>query len=58
VRLCHVLAFKEDKAILDAIIAPVMHTAMVTRPTPPMATAATLDMNDDVVVAERIVKIA
>ena len=53
----HILAFEEDKLIFDALIAPVMRKTMVP-PEPTQSTPSTFDVDEEVVVPDRIVKTA
>jgi len=50
------LAFEADKAIFDALIAPMMRKAVVSQPPLVVATATPGDMEEDDIVVECVVK--
>ena len=52
----HILAFEEDKDIFDALIAPAMRTAKVVRHPPPPPALDLVDLDEEDVPAQPIVK--
>ncbi len=54
----HVLAFEEDTAIFDSLIAPVMRSTRVTRPAATVPAVLSMDEDDEDVEPDRVVKTA
>ena len=52
----HILAFEEDRAIFDALIAPSLRTISVVQPPLPEAAENMLTLEDEDVPVQRIVK--
>jgi hypothetical protein len=52
----HILAFEEDKAIFDALIAPVMRTVVVLLAQPQCLAIPSIHLDDEEVPVQRIVK--
>ena len=52
----HIAALEEDKAIFDAVLAPLIRPAVTRRPRQPRVVIGLDDMDDEDIVAEPIVK--
>ena len=52
----YIAALEEDKAIFEAVIAPLIRPPMTRRPRQPRVVVGLDDMDDEDIVVERIVK--